>query len=121
MPGLIVALSAAVVVLAGAALAHLLLEAWVPPDARQLLLLLRRRALPDPRALSASSSPTGSGRPHRVAPFFYAFTLWAMMSGLLVFGDLPNPLALAGIALVTASGLAVVLLDTRGRRPAPVA
>ena len=56
-----------------------------------------------------------------VAPFFYTFTLWAMISGSLVFGALPNPLALAGIALVVASGLAVVLLDERSRRPAPVA
>ncbi len=44
-----------------------------------------------------------------------------MVSGLLVFGALPNPLAIAGIALVVASGLAVVLLDQRQPRPVPVA
>ena len=44
-----------------------------------------------------------------------------MISGVLVFGAVPNPLALAGIALVIASGLAVVLLDQRRPRPSPVA
>ncbi len=36
-----------------------------------------------------------------------------MISGLIVFAELPNTLALSGIALVVASGLAVVLLDER--------
>ena len=44
-----------------------------------------------------------------------------MISGLVVFGHLPNALALGGILLVVASGLAVVLLDDRRRRPAPAA
>jgi drug/metabolite transporter (DMT)-like permease len=56
-----------------------------------------------------------------VAPFYYFFTFWAGISGLLVFGILPDRLALAGIALVVASGIAVVLLDQRQMRPAPVA
>ncbi|MFO1208372.1 MAG: DMT family transporter [Amaricoccus sp.] len=120
VPGLVVALSASVVVLAGATVAHLLLEAWQPPDARQLLLLFGAGLFLFLGHLMLFTAYR-IGPTHRVAPFFYAFTFWAMLSGLVVFGDLPNPLALAGIALVTASGLAVVLLDTRGRRPAPVA
>jgi drug/metabolite transporter (DMT)-like permease len=56
-----------------------------------------------------------------VAPFYYSFTLWAVMSGVIVFGHLPNRLALAGILLVVASGLAVVHLDGRRRRLSPVA
>ena len=61
------------------------------------------------------------GSTHTVAPFYYTFTLWAMISGVLVFGHLPNRLALAGIVLVCASGLAVVLMDERRRRPVPAA
>ena len=53
------------------------------------------------------------GRTAAVAPFFYSFALWAVLSGLLVFGALPNALALAGIALIVASGVAIVLLDQR--------
>ena len=56
-----------------------------------------------------------------VAPFYYFFTFWAVISGLLVFGQFPNELALAGIALVIASGLAVVYLDNRKRKLVPVA
>jgi drug/metabolite transporter (DMT)-like permease len=44
-----------------------------------------------------------------------------VIAGAVVFGHLPNPMALAGILLIVASGLAVVLLDARPGRPAPVA
>ena len=53
------------------------------------------------------------GRTAAVAPFFYSFALWAVLSGLFVFGVLPNALALAGIALIVASGVAIVLIDQR--------
>lgn len=53
-----------------------------------------------------------------LAPFFYAFTLAAVLSGVIVFGDVPNSLALIGIALIVGSGIAVVLLDERVKRRA---
>jgi hypothetical protein len=53
------------------------------------------------------------GQTAAVTPFFYSFALWAVLSGLLVFGALPNAVALAGIALVVASGVAIVLIDQR--------
>ena len=53
------------------------------------------------------------GRIASVAPFFYSFALWGVLSGLFVFGSLPNVVALAGIALVVASGVAIVLIDQR--------
>src|SRR4029078_3702788 len=36
--------------------------------------------------------------------------------GLIVWGALPNPVALAGIALIAISGVAIVLLDKRQGR-----
>jgi drug/metabolite transporter (DMT)-like permease len=48
-----------------------------------------------------------------VAPFYYTFTLWAMLSGLIVFGDIPNWLSILGIALILISGLASIALDQR--------
>ena len=51
------------------------------------------------------------GRPAAVAPFFYSFAVWAVLSGLVVFGALPNALALAGIALIVLSGVAIVVVD----------
>jgi drug/metabolite transporter (DMT)-like permease len=120
VPGLVVALSASVIVLAGAGIAHLLLEDWVPPAPRHLALMAGSGLfLFFGHFLIFKAYRIGPTR--AVAPFFYAFTLWAVLSGALVFGQLPNPLALAGIALVTASGLVIVWLDARPRRPVPVA
>jgi len=49
-------------------------------------------------------------------PFFYSFALWGVVSGLIVWGELPNALAFAGIALIAGSGIAIVVLDQRRGR-----
>lgn len=46
-----------------------------------------------------------------VAPFNYSFTIWAVISGYLVFDTVPNGLAIAGMALILVAGLAVILLE----------
>jgi drug/metabolite transporter (DMT)-like permease len=51
-----------------------------------------------------------------VAPFFYCFLVWAVMSGLLVFGDAPNALAVAGMAVIVVAGLAIMLMEGRTRQ-----
>lgn len=51
-----------------------------------------------------------------VAPFSYTAALWAVIAGALVWGDVPNALGFAGMALIVASGIAVVLLGERRRR-----
>jgi len=43
-----------------------------------------------------------------VAPFRYAGLLWALMLGWLIWGDIPNLLAWAGIGLLIGSGLYVL-------------
>jgi drug/metabolite transporter (DMT)-like permease len=53
------------------------------------------------------------GAPGVIAPFFYSFAVWAVLAGVIVFRELPNPLAMVGIAAIVASGLAIVLLDRR--------
>lgn len=42
-----------------------------------------------------------------VAPFGYSATLWAVIAGAVVFQENPNALALAGIAVLTVSGIAL--------------
>lgn len=120
VPGIIVAFSAALVVLAGATVAHLATESWVAPGARHLLLLCGSGLFLMGGHFFIFTAYR-SGPTHVVAPFYYTFTMWAVISGVIVFGALPNRLALAGIALVAVSGLAVVLLDGRPRRPVPAA
>jgi len=60
------------------------------------------------------------GRTVAVAPFFYSFALWGLISGLVIWGALPNALALAGIALIGASGVALLVCDQRRGREAVV-
>ena len=52
-----------------------------------------------------------------VAPFYYSFTLWAVLSGLVVFGDVPNWLSVLGTTLILASGLASIVLDRQHTLP----
>jgi drug/metabolite transporter (DMT)-like permease len=40
-----------------------------------------------------------------VAPFRYSVILWAIVAGLVIFDERPDPLALAGTAIVMAAGL----------------
>jgi drug/metabolite transporter (DMT)-like permease len=42
------------------------------------------------------------------APFRYSVVLWSILSGILVFGDVPNGLALIGIGLIIATGIAAI-------------
>lgn len=120
VPGMIVAISAVIVVLVGAAVFHLALEQWIAPSPRHLLLLLGAGFFLIFGHffifMAYRAGPTGV-----VAPFYYCFTVWAVLSGLFVFGELPNLLAMFGILLVVGSGLTIVLLDERRRRLAVVA
>ena len=118
IPGMIVSISTILVVLAGAGLAHLSFEDWVPLDFYATLLLLGAGLFlifgHFFLFMAYRIGPTSA-----VAPFYYSFTIWAVLSGLLVFGHMPNALAVAGIALVIASGLAIAFLDERRKRLMP--
>ncbi|AMY00732.1 DMT family transporter [Mesorhizobium ciceri] len=120
VPGMIVAISAVVVVLIGAGAAHLVSERWVMPGAHHLLLMAGAGFFLIFGHffifMAYRVGPTSA-----VAPFYYCFTVWAVISGLLVFGQFPNTLAVCGILLVVGSGLTIVSLDQRQRRLAVVA
>ncbi|UVK45174.1 DMT family transporter [Mesorhizobium sp. AR07] len=120
VPGMIVAISAVVVVLIGSGAAHLVSERWVVPEARHLLLMAGAGFFLIFGHffifMAYRVGPTSA-----VAPFYYCFTVWAVISGLLVFGQFPNALAVCGILLVVGSGLTIVSLDQRKRRLTVVA
>lgn len=54
-----------------------------------------------------------------ITPFMYSFMIWAGVSGILVFNEYPNALAVAGMGLIMLAGLAVVLLEGRTRAGDP--
>ncbi len=51
-----------------------------------------------------------------VAPFNYSFMLFAGLSGFFVFNAVPNGLAVIGMMLILAAGLAVIMLEGRTRQ-----
>ena len=112
VPGMIVAISAIVVVLVGAGVAHLVSERWVMPELHHLLLMTGAGLFLIFGHffifIAYRIGPTSA-----VAPFYYCFTVWAVISGLLVFGQFPNTLAVSGILLVVGSGLTIVWLGQR--------
>lgn len=61
------------------------------------------------------------GEARVVAPFNYAFMIWAGLSGLLIFNEVPNALAIVGMALIMLAGLAVIALENRTRQGGPPA
>jgi drug/metabolite transporter (DMT)-like permease len=114
-PSLIVAFSAIIIVMIGAGGAHLTFERWVMPEGRHLLLLLGAGLFLMIGHISISAAYR-TGDPGVVAPFYYMFAVWAVISGVVVFNTVPNTLAFVGIALILASGITVALLDERKRR-----
>jgi drug/metabolite transporter (DMT)-like permease len=114
-PSMILAFSAIILVMIGAGGAHLAFETWVMPEGRHLLLLAGSGLFLTIGHIAISAAYR-AGDAGVVAPFYYTFAVWAVVSGLLVFNTVPNPLAFVGIALILGSGVTVALLDERKRR-----
>ena len=112
IPVPVVALAMTVIVMSAAGAGTGLFEDWVPPEPRHVLLMAASGAFLAAGqfflflAFRHASAPT-------LAPFFYTFTIWALVVGFLVFGNVPDMLSLIGMVLILASGVAVVLLDGR--------
>jgi drug/metabolite transporter (DMT)-like permease len=120
VPGMIVAVSAAMVVLVGAGAMHVATESWVVPGPRHLLLLLASGFFLIFGHFSIFMAYR-VGSTETVAPFYYCFTVWAVISGFAVFGHLPNAMAASGILMIVASGLVIIALDRRRRRVSIIA
>jgi len=107
VPTLVISLSSASVV-AVVGCAWTLVEGWQPMTAREtglllassLLLALGYQFLVLALRSGAAFSVIGS--------FRYASILWALGIGYVVWGDIPNALAMAGIAVIAAAGLYIL-------------
>ena len=115
VPGWILAMCAILMVMVGAGAASALTEQWVMPDLRETLLLLGAGFfLMFGHFCIFTSYRVGDAG--AVAPFYYMFSVWALISGALVFGQFPNVLAIIGITFILVGGITIVLLDGRKRR-----
>ena len=110
IPALAVTFATVVIVMVGSGIMMLATETVVMPSAQHALYLLGA-------GFFVTAGHFGIflayrlGTPAAIAPFFYSFAVWAVLAGVIVFRELPNPLALAGIAAIVASGLAIILFD----------
>jgi drug/metabolite transporter (DMT)-like permease len=118
IPSIVVAYGTLLLVMVGAGAASALFEHWVTPDLQHLSFLACSGLL---LSLGHFFIFLGyrSGATSAVAPFYYTFAVWGVIVGVIVFGSIPNVLAFAGIGLIVASGVAVVLVDVRRREPVP--
>ena len=48
-----------------------------------------------------------------VPPFMYSMILWALLSRVVLFGDVPKALVIAGMAVIMAAALQVIHFDNR--------
>jgi drug/metabolite transporter (DMT)-like permease len=87
-------------------------EAWKapPPQAVALLLAASVALLAGQHWLIAAMR---AGEIAVVAPFRYSIILWALMSGFLVWREVPDPITWIGIAIVTGAGLYTFLREQR--------
>jgi drug/metabolite transporter (DMT)-like permease len=117
VPALVVAVAASVVSLIGFTVVTLLFEsgAHVMPDAMSLLAIAGSAAFITLGQLLLFTAYR-VGEMKVVVPFFYTGTIWALISGAVIFNTMPNMLALTGMALIAGSGVAVMLLDSFARR-----
>lgn len=88
---------------------------WVMPTAAELgLFLITSILVAVAQGLMIESLRLGEVG--LVGPFKYTSLLWALVLGLLVWGDVPGVWTLAGAALVVASGLYIWHRETVARR-----
>lgn len=109
-PGVIVTASAGLVTLASTGFA--LVESWRTPDPATVAMLTAAAAM-----LLAGHywlvAAMRTGEIAVVAPFRYSIILWAILSGYMVWGEVPDLARWAGIAIVTAAGLYTFLREHR--------
>ncbi|MBI1386532.1 MAG: EamA family transporter [Rhizobiales bacterium] len=80
------------------------LETWPMPTWREMAILTAAAGLLMV-AYATIIQATRSAPAALVAPYRYSLVVWALLSGWLVWGQLPNVLASVGIAVVVAAGL----------------
>lgn len=91
-------------------------EGWHWPAAREAVLIAFSAAVTLLGHLWVIASIRG-GDIATVAPFRYAGILWAILLGLIVWGELPDALSLLGMAILIGAGIYVFHRERRTVRP----
>lgn len=80
---------------------------WIVPDGRVAALLLAAGLTGGIAQILVTESYRRADA-STLAPFDYSSMLWGLLLGWFVFGEVPEPLVLAGAAVVIAAGLAIL-------------
>ena len=115
IPAPIVAFTVIAILMIAGGVGMLALETPVVPGVQHLLLMLFAAALMVGGHICIFVAYK-IGPARSVAPFMYTLTLWAVLAGVILFNDVPNGLAIAGMALIVLAGLLVLYLDWRQRQ-----
>jgi drug/metabolite transporter (DMT)-like permease len=113
IPALLATFITIVMVMSSAAVVGVSAESWLMPSARHIILMAGAglfMMLGHMFTFLAYRNASAQA----VAPFYYAFMIWAVVMGFMIFGDVPNTLAMAGMLLILASGLGIVYVERRG-------
>ena len=116
IPSILVTVSTAIAVTLLAGLWTLSSGAWQPVAWREAALLAAASVFLSSGYFLLTVSMRG-GEMSLIAPFRYTGLLFALLLGFLVWGDVPNALAWAGIALLVAAGLYVLHGERSRARP----
>jgi drug/metabolite transporter (DMT)-like permease len=90
-------------------------ESWVMPNRNQILCLVCASVFSLIGQLCVIYS-LRSGEISAVAPFRYAGMMWAILFGLCIWNELPDPLSFAGILLLASAGLYTFYREQQLRR-----
>ncbi len=115
VPSLFVALHAAIAVTVLASGVLWFEGSWQPVDARDALLIVGMGIFIGGGYLFATMVMR-VGDIGFVAPFRYTSLLWALLIGLVLFGEWPDPLTLLGAAIVVGTGMFTLYRETRASR-----
>lgn len=112
VPALAATFITIVMVMTSSGLVGLTTEQWLLPSAKHIVLLAAAglfMMLGHMFTFLAYRNASAQA----VAPFYYAFMIWAVVLGFLIFRDIPNPLSIIGMALILLSGLGIVYMENR--------
>ena len=104
VPALVSTLILILTVLSGAMICGLLFEHWIVPSTHYIILTFGAglfMMLGHHFTLLAYRNASAQ----QVAPFYYSFLVFAVLFGFVIFGDVPNILSFAGMAVIVSSGL----------------
>jgi len=117
VPTLVVSLSSAVT-LAVVGCVWATLNGWQPMSLRGVLLVLGSSLLLAMGYQLLMISLRSGAEFSVIGSFRYASVLWALAIGYTLWGDIPNPLAISGIAVVVGAGLYILHRERLTRRGA---